>query len=102
LDGGQVNVARRRLEEWISWAKRSRLEAFKKLAQTIEKYIEGILAYVQTGISNGRVEGLNNKIRTITKRAYGFHSALSLIAYVFLCCTGIVIDPVRHLPARWT
>ena len=102
LDGRQVNVARKRLKEWIAWAKRSRLDAFKTLARTIETYIEGVLAYVQTGISNGRVEGLNNKIRTITKRAYGFHSALSLIAYVFLCCTGIVIDPVRHLPARWT
>lgn len=102
LDGRQVNVARKRLTEWIAWAKRSRLEAFKKAARTIEKYIDGILAYVQTGISNGRVEGLNNKIRTITKRAYGFHSALSLIGYIFLCCTGIVIDPVRHLPARWT
>jgi len=102
LDGRQVNVGRKRLEQWIAWAKRSRLEPFRKLARTIEKYIEGILAYVQTRVSNGRVEGLNNKIRTITKRAYGFHSAMSLIGYVFLCCTGIVIDPVRHLPARWT
>jgi transposase len=37
--------------------------------------MEGILAYTTTGLSNGLVEGLNNKIRLITRRAFGFHSA---------------------------
>jgi hypothetical protein len=47
-----------------------------------------------TGLSSGRSEGLNGKIRTITRRSLGFHSATSLIALITLCCGGIVLSPV--------
>ncbi len=87
-----------KLCEWISWARRSRLKPFKRVAATIRKYFDGIVAIVTTGFSNGRVEGLNGKIRTITRRAYGFHSAQSLISFIMLCCTGIVLQPVFKTP----
>jgi len=45
-----------------------------------------------TNRSNGRLEGLNSKIRLISHRAFGFHSANPLIALVYLRCTGMVID----------
>jgi len=96
LDGRQVNVARRKLLEWIDWAARSRLRPFQKLAGTVRGHLEGILAYVATGLSNGRTEGLNGKIRTITRRSFGFHSATSLIALIFLCCSGITLRPVHR------
>jgi transposase len=96
LDGRQVNVARKKLLEWISWAARSRLAPFRKLARTLRGHLEGVLAYVATGLSNGRTEGLNGKIRTITRRSYGFHSAHSLIALIFLCCSGINLLPVHR------
>ena len=100
LDGRQVNVARDKLGEWIGWAERSRLEPFKKLAGTIKAHLEGIVAYVQTKLSNGRTEGMNGKIRTITRRSFGFHSASSLIGLIFLCCSGISLLPVQEFPAR--
>lgn len=99
LDGRQVNVARRKLSEWIAWAQRSRLEPFCKAARTIQKYAEGILAYVQTGLSNGPHEGLNGKIRTLTRRSYGFHDPQSLIAMVMLCCAGVVLAPLHRTPS---
>jgi transposase len=98
FDRRQVNVARQKLLEWISWAKRSRLAPFKKLAATVRGHLEGILAFIATGLSNGIVEGLNGKIRTITRRAYGFHSAGSLISFIFLCCSGLVLNPVFKTP----
>lgn len=94
----QVNVAKRKLEEWIGWARRSRLPAFVKLAKTIAKHTAGILAYVQTGLNNGRVEGLNGKARTITRRSYGFHSASALIGMLFLCCGGVHVSPAHARP----
>ena len=100
LDRSQINVARRKLGEWVDWATRSRLTPFIKLARTIKKHTEGILGYVQTRLSNGLVEGLNGKIRTLTRRAYGFHSASSLIALIFLCCSGITLYPVQKRPAH--
>lgn len=98
LNGKQVHVARRKLGEWTSWAARSRLEPFRKLARTVRRYEEGILAYVSSRLSNGRSEALNGKARTMTRRAYGLHSALALIALLKLCCAGIELVPVTLRP----
>jgi transposase len=64
----------------------------------VANHIEGILAYVQTRHSNGRVEGMNGKIRTITRRSFGFHSSSNLIGLIFLCCSGIALLPVQKFP----
>jgi transposase len=95
LDERDVASARTRLEAWLAWAARSQLKPFVRVGRCIREHLEGILAYVRTGISNGRSEGLNGKTRVITRRAFGFHSASSLIALLFLCCSGLVLTP-RH------
>ena len=98
LDRKQVNVAATKLDEWISWASRSRLAPFQRVARTIREHAAGILAYVRSRLSNGRTEGLNGKLRTLTRRSYGFHSAHSLIAMLKLCCSGISLEPVFLWP----
>jgi len=98
FDIDAIEIARCKLEEWIGWARRSRLEPFVKLSYTIEKYQEGILAYIQSGLTNARTEALNGKIRTITRRAYGFHNVYSLIGLIHLCCSGLRLTPVRKYP----
>ena len=99
LDGRQQHVARGKLQEWISWATHSGLKPFVRVGKTIAKHIDGIVAYVATGISNGRSEGTNGKVRTITRRAYGFHTADSLIAMLHLCCSGIRLRPPVVVPS---
>ena len=86
------------LDEWLAWASRSRLAPFVKLAKTVRKHAAGILAYLDTKMTNGIVEGINNKLRVIARRAYGFHSHGALISMLFLCCGGIQLAP--PLPTR--
>ena len=62
------------LDAWIAWARRSRLPAFVKLARTITAQRPGILAAIEHGLSNARVEAINTQIRMITRRAFAFHS----------------------------
>lgn len=95
LDGASVPTARVQLEAWMGWATRSQLKPFARVARAIRAHLEGILAYIRTGISNGRTEGMNGKARVITRRAFGFHSATSLIAMLFLCCSRVPLTP-RH------
>ena len=83
------------LDAWHAWASRSQLKPFIKLARTIRCHRDGILAAVRLGITNARLEGLNSKVRLISHRSYGFHSADALIALVYLCCTGIDIQLPR-------
>lgn len=98
LDLKQPGRAKKRLLSWMSWAARSKLKPFVKLARTIRKHLDGVLAYVATGLSNGPLEGLNNKARLITRRAYGFHSAQAFTSMLMLCCGGITLDPPLPTP----
>jgi transposase len=80
------------LDAWLTWAARSRLTPFVRLARTLREHRDGILAAIRLGLSNGRLEGLNSKIRLISHRAFGFHSPDPLIALIYLCCAGITIE----------
>jgi transposase len=79
-----ADTAIRLLEGWLTWARRSRLAPFVKLARTITDQRAAITAAIQHGLSNARVEAINTQIRLITRRAFGFHSADALIALAML------------------
>jgi transposase len=87
--------AAERLDAWLAWASRSKLKPFIKLARTIRKHKAGVIAAIKLGLSNGRLEALNSKVRLLSHRAYGFHSANALIAMIYLCCGGVQI-PLPH------
>jgi transposase len=88
-------LAPEHLDAWLAWASRSKLKPFVRLARTLREHRAGILAAIRLGLSNGRLEGLNSKIRLISHRAFGFHSPEPLIALVYLCCAGITIQLPR-------
>jgi transposase len=81
------------IDRFLSKAARSRLEPFIRLGQTIRKHRDGILAAIRLKINQGRTEALNNKVRLITRRAYGFHSAKAALALVMLTCRPITLRP---------
>jgi transposase len=77
---------------WLAWACRSRIPAFVTLSKTVRENRDRILAAIELGLSNSKLEGLNSKIRLINHRGYGHHSAAALIAMIYLCCGGITIQ----------
>ena len=81
------------IDRFISKAARSRLQPFVRLGQTIRRHRDGILQAIRLGINQGRTEALNNKVRLITRRAYGFHSAKAALALVTLSCAPITLHP---------
>lgn len=93
LDYRQPKRAERALREWMAWAARSRLAPFVRTGRTIRKHLDGILAYIKGRMTNGLVEGINNRMRMVARRAFGFHGADALIALLFLCCGGIQLNP---------
>ncbi|HUP84793.1 MAG TPA: ISL3 family transposase [Acidimicrobiales bacterium] len=88
--------ARAYLKQWITRALRSRIPAFVNLAGQIRAHFEGIVAAVELGLSNARLEGINSKIRLIQRRGHGYHSVQALAAVIYLCLGGITIE----LPTR--
>jgi len=89
---GRPSDARQYLDRWLAWACRCRIPAFVKLSATVRANRERILATVELGLANSKLEGLNSKIRLINHRGYGHHSAAALIAMIYLCCGGITVN----------
>ena len=79
--------ARRFFENWRAALKWQRLKPYEKFAQMIERHWDGIAAFCQleNKVSLGFVEGLNNKIRVIQRRAYGLRDEEYLRLKVLTC-----------------
>lgn len=95
LNGDQATAL---LTRWCSRAQRSRIPQFVTAARTIRNHLGGITAAIERGLANGRHEGLNNKARLVTRRAYGFHTAENALALIMLTCGPLNIDLPYHTP----
>ena len=64
------------LDAWCDRALRSRLEPMQKVARMLRNHEELLLNWIRAKgeLSSGAVEGLNNKIRVITRRSFGFRT----------------------------
>lgn len=80
------------LDRWLAWARRCRIPAFVDLARRLRHYRERILVAIEHRLNNGLVEGVNTRIRLLTRVAFGYHSAEPLIALAMLSLG-------RHRPA---
>ena len=80
-----VNWAEVFLQCWCARAMRSRLEPMKKVARMLRAHQPLILNWfrAKAELSTGTVEGLNNKIRVVTRRSYGFrtYEAMEIALY---------------------
>lgn len=94
----QPGRAEAALRDWLAWASRSKLKPFVRVARTLRKHLDGILAYFRSRLTNAVVEGKNNRLRMMTRRAYGHHSPEALISLLYLCCGGIQVDPPLPSP----
>ena len=62
------------LETWIGEARDLNLAPFNRLLKTFSRHREALLAWYDHPISTGPLEGLNNKIKVLKRRAYGYRN----------------------------
>jgi transposase len=87
--------AKQHLTKWINSAMRSKLEPFQKFAQMLRSHLGGILPWTKIRVSNGAVEGMNNKIKSISHRSFGFRTAENFIAAIYHCCAKLPLPVER-------
>lgn len=88
--------AKKFLDKWFWWATHSRLQPMRDFAWMLRRKEENILSYFKMPISNGSVEGLNNKAKMISHRAYGFRSAKNYIRNLYHCMAGLPEPKMMH------
>ena len=87
--------AQQHLLKWMNSAMRSRLEPFQRFVGLLCSHLDGVLAWTKTRLSNGAVEGMNNKIKSISHRSFGFRTAENFIAAIYHCCARLPLPIER-------
>ena len=80
-------------DRWYSWARRCRLEPFKKLAKSISDHLDGILHHFDSKLTNGRVESINSSLQAAKARARGYRRVSSFIAITYLLAGNLKALP---------
>jgi transposase len=82
--------ARDFLMRWTRAALLSRRKPLRRFANTIRTHIDGVLGFFRWhGQTSSPIEGMNNKIKLLIHKAFGFRSVPALMAMIHLCCSGI-------------
>ena len=77
---------------WYELVQESGIEQLKKAADSIKRHIHGILDAIVSNRNNAFLEGLNNKIRTAMRRAFGFKKLENLMSIIYLIANDQVYE----------
>lgn len=86
-------VAERRFRDWYQWARRSRLEPFKKVALLIKNHWPNILTYFTHRITNAGSETINSKIQRVKAMARGFRNRDRFRMAIYFHCAKLDLYP---------
>jgi transposase len=96
---GMENVpakpAERYFGKWYAWAIRSRLAPIKKVARMCKAHLSNILTFFVHHLTNGPIEGLNNKIQGLIKKAFGYRNKERFKADIFFHLGGLDLYPAQ-------
>lgn len=85
--------AERHWRQWYFWATHSRLKPVIETARTVQRHLANVMTYFTHRITNAVSEGLNSKIQTIKKRAYGFPNREHFKTAIYFHCGGLDLYP---------
>jgi transposase len=88
--------ARRGWKRWLGWAKRSRLDPIKKVAQMVERHLGGIINAVVHRATNAGAESINAKIQRVKRMACGFRNRDRFRNAIYFHLGGLDLYPVTH------
>jgi transposase len=95
-DQGPVAFARLYLDRWFWWATHSRLPPLRDFAWMLRRHQDGLLNYFRLPIDNGIVEGLNNKAKVISHKAYGFRTPKCYIQNLYHSMADLPLPKTMH------
>lgn len=88
--------AKKYFDKWFWWATHSKLKPMAKVAHMIKRHLSNVLTFFTHRITNAVCEGLNSKIQTIKKMAYGFRNMEHLKTAIYFHCGGLSLYPATH------
>jgi len=84
----------------ILWMRRSRLQPMIRLAQTIKRYLWGIINAIVHGVTNATSEAINGRIQWIKKKACGFRNRDRFREAIMFHLGGLDMIPVCQISSH--
>jgi transposase len=88
-----VKQAEKYFDKWYGWSIRSRLGPVKKVARMCKAHLANILTFFVHRLTNGPIEGLNNKIQGLIKKAFGYRNKERFKTDIFFHLGGLDLYP---------
>ena len=85
--------ARHFFDAWYQWASRCGLPPIIKVARMLKRHLNRILTFFVHGLTNATAEGMNNRVQSLIKKAYGYRNRDRFKADVFFHCGGLNLYP---------
>jgi transposase len=98
LQGALASGQREQLQWWMSWADRSRLPSFRHLSKTLKRHMAGVLAYMETRLTNGAMEAINGVLQLAKRIARGFRNFHYFRLAAYLKAGKLNLETPRLLP----
>jgi transposase len=90
-----LKKAERYFGDWYDWAIRSRLEPVKKVARMCKRHLGNLLTFFEHRLTNGPIEGLNNAIQGLIKKAFGYRNKKRFKTDIFFHFGGLDLYPTQ-------
>ena len=95
-DYQRLGWARRFWKRWYFWATHARLDPVIDVARMLHRHLQGVLNFFANRVTNAVSEGLNSKIQTIKKMAYGYRNREHFKTAIYFHCGGLNLYPATH------
>jgi len=100
LKADEVQDAVSGLKWWYNWVCHSRIPEMIKVAKSIKAHWDGIVAYLETRLTNAGAEAMNGIIQTAKRKAKGFRSFLYFQTIIYLIGAKLKFDLPIPVPAH--
>lgn len=84
------------LKKWYFWSTHSRIEPIIRVAKTIKRHWDGIIAWKESNINNGILEGLNSIIQAAKSKARGYRSTKNFKTMAYLLTANLDFSKINR------
>lgn len=88
-DYRQPGWAKAHLQRGMHSALRSRLQPFQEFVRMLRAHLDSVLAWTRLRVSTGALEGMNNKIKLVSHRSFGFRTVQNFTTAIYHCCAHL-------------
>jgi transposase len=100
LSAREVEEAVSGLKWWYNWVCHSRIPEMIEVAKSIKRHWEGVVAYLETRLTNGPAEAINGIIQTVKRKCRGFRNFLYFRTMIYLVASKLTFDLPSPVPVN--